>query len=265
MTIQEGDEMKRLNIVFSTKLTFDDYVEEHSIALRCIPPETETQHIMYHQLEITPLISTNHTVDAFGNNVVSGYIAKPHRFLDFEMRCKVKVDAEQPRTDFMPCYRCFSDFTKPDAALYEFHSLIKNNALPPFERAKHYSEQLKNVMKYEKNSTTIKTTAAEAFAQKKGVCQDFSHIVLALLRIDKIPCRYIAGLAGFDGETHSWIEVWTGNCWKGFDPTSASPVAEDYVTLSQGRDFGDCAIDRGVMKGAFTRQMQLVSSKITVE
>ncbi len=257
--------MKKINFVFSTKLTFDDYVEEHSIALRCIPPETETQHIVSCQLEITPLISTNRTVDAFGNNVTSGYIAKPHRFLDFEVRCTAELDKTKRRTDFMPCYSRFSEYTKPDGALYDFHRQIKNDSLSPLERAKYYSERLHEIMSYETNSTTIKTTAAQAFAQKKGVCQDFSHIILSLLRIDGIPCRYIAGLTESGGETHSWIEVWTGECWRGFDPTSVIFVEDEYITLSQGCDFGDCAIDRGVMKGAFTRQMQLVSSRITVE
>ena len=75
---------------------------------------------------------------------------------------------------------------------------------------KYFSDCLSEVMTYEKNSTDTATTAADAFAIKKGVCQDFTHVMLSVLRMDGIPCRYIAGLASCDGETHSWLEIWTG-------------------------------------------------------
>lgn len=118
------------------------------------------------------------------------------------------------------------------------------------------------MVQYEKGVTDTKTTAVQALKLKKGVCQDFSHIMLALLRMDKIPCRYIAGLAACDGETHSWVEIWDGEKWLGFDPANNCPVNEDYLVLSQGRDFGDCSIDRGVMFGAYTKQLQLITSSL---
>lgn len=128
----------------------------------------------------------------------------------------------------------------------------------PFERAVFFSDILSDLIHYEKGVTDINTTAVQAFELKKGVCQDFSHIMLALLRMDKIPCRYIAGLAACDGETHSWVEMWLG-----FDPANNCSVNEDYLVLSQGRDFGDCSIDRGVMFGAYTKQFQLITSNLT--
>ena len=85
--------------------------------------------------------------------------------------------------------------------------------------------------------------------------------MLSLLRQDGIPCRYQAGLACCDGETHSWADIWTGEGWKGYDPTNLCEANDSYLTLSQGRDFRDSAIDRGVMFGEYTRQMQLIISK----
>lgn len=258
--------MKRLNFTFTTKLTFDDYVREHSIALRCIPPETETQHILSCELSITPFASTCRTTDAFGNNVTSGYLKSEHRFLDFEVRGCAEIDSGSRRRDYMPCYAFQSKFTKPDEALGSFYKSLNETcaANSPEGRCEFFSGKLSEAFAYEKNSTTIKTTASEAFAQKKGVCQDFTHIMLSLLRMDGIPCRYIAGLASCDGETHSWLEYWDGDCWRGFDPTNNIAATDDYLTLSQGRDFGDCAIDRGVMLGNYTRQMQLISSRLAV-
>lgn len=81
--------------------------------------------------------------------------------------------------------------------------------------------------------------------------------------MDKIPCRYIAGLAACDGETHNLIEIWDGEKWLVFDPANNCPVNEDYLVLSQGRDFGGCSIDRGVMFGAYTKQLQLITSSLT--
>lgn len=257
--------MKKINFTFSTKLTFDNYVHDHSFALRCVPPETAGQHIVSCELDISPFVSTKQTVDAFGNNVTSGYLKGEHRFLDFEIKGTAVIDCTAERTDYMPCYRYHSAFTKPDAALTEFYEKLKEkcSASDPYERAEYFSDALNEVMTYEKGVTDTKTSAAEAFALKKGVCQDFSHVMISLLRLDGIPCRYIAGLASCDGETHSWIELWTDSGWKGFDPTNNCAVTDDYLVLSQGRDFGDCAIDRGVMFGAYTKQLQLITSLLT--
>ncbi len=256
--------MKRLDFTFTTKLTFDDYVREHSAALRCVPPETPVQHIRSCELTITPFVQGCMTVDAFGNNVTACYIKNEHRFLDFEIRGCADVDCEKERRDFMPCYGYQSRFTKPDDALKAFYRELKDGcgASSAADRTAYFSGRLNEVFTYEKNSTTTKATAADAFSQKKGVCQDFTHIMLSLLRMDNIPCRYIAGLASCDGETHSWLEYWNGECWRGYDPTNDRAVNDSYLTLSQGRDFGDCAIDRGVMLGNYTRQLQLVTSRL---
>ncbi len=256
--------MKKLQFSFSTKLTFDDYVHDHSFALRFTPVESPAQHITAFGAEISPFASTRNTVDAFGNTVTSGFLQKEHRFLDFEINGIAEIDISKPKTDFMPCYRYQTHFTKPDVALSEFHrfSAEKCSCSDPYGKAMFYSEKISEQIRYEKGVTTIKTTAAEAFGLKAGVCQDYAHILLSMLRMDGIPCRYAAGLACCDGETHGWVEVWDGEKWVGIDPANDRPANEDYLILSQGRDFGDCAIDRGVMFGAYTKQLQLISSKL---
>lgn len=257
--------MKKLNFFFSTKLTFDNNVHDHSFALRCIPPECETQHIVSCELKVSPFVPTKQTVDAFGNNVTTGYLKKEHRFLDFEISGCAEIDISQKRKDFMPCYSYQSKYTAPDNALREWYNKIKDNctAVLPEDRAEYFSDRLSEFMKYEKGVTDVNTTASQAFELKKGVCQDFTHIMLSVLRMDGIACRYIAGLACCDGETHSWLELWNGECWRGFDPANNCKVTEEYLVLSQGRDFSDCSIDRGVMFGAYTKQLQLITSQLT--
>lgn len=251
--------MKRVQFSFTTKLTFDDDVHSHTFALRVIPPETTVQHIISCSLNISPFTDTLQTMDAFGNNVTSGYLSAAHRFLDFSVHGSADIDLSKVRTDYMPCYLYQSAYTKPDADLRAFYEAHRTEGSPAV-RAAHFSDVLSEIVTYSKDVTTTKTTAAEAFALKKGVCQDFAHILLSLLRMDKIACRYIAGLAFCDGETHAWVEYWDGKCWNGIDPANNCSIAEEYLVLSQGRDFSDCAIDRGVMLGSYTRQLQLVRS-----
>lgn len=256
--------MKTLNFSFATKLTFDDYVHDHSFALRIIPPDTESQKILSYSLNLSPSVITKQTVDAFGNNVTAGYIQGDHRFLDFDIKGIAEVDSSKHSTFLMPCYRYQSKYTVPSEALIKFQNELKEkydgNA---FDKAVYYSDILSEIIEYKKGVTTTATTAAEAFAMKAGVCQDFSHILISLLRMDGIPARYIAGLAFCDGETHSWVEYWTGDHWEGIDPANNCPVNDDYLVISMGRDFRDCAIDRGVMFGRYTQQLQLVRSVLT--
>ena len=254
--------MKTVNFYFSTKLTFDDYVHDHTFALRIIPPETKTQHILSCSFDMSPYVPTQQTVDAFGNNVTSGYIKSDHRFLDFEIKGTAEIDCGAFRTDYMPCYRYPSEYTAPDEGLTAFYNENKGKCadMSVSKKAAFFSDLLSGVIEYKKGVTDTKTTAAQAFELKAGVCQDFSHILTALLRMDGIPCRYVAGLAFCDGETHSWVEYWTGDHWEGIDPANNRPVNDDYLVISQGRDFQDCAIDRGVMFGSYSRQLQLVRS-----
>ena len=256
--------MKTLNFSFSTKLTFDDYVHDHSFALRIIPPDTESQKIISCSLNISPSVITKQTVDAFGNNVTAGYIQGDHRFLDFDIKGTAEVDSSKHSTFLMPCYLYQSEFTAPDEKLIKFYSELKGNySEKPAEKAVFFSDILSDLIEYKKGVTTTATTAAEAFAMRAGVCQDFSHILISLLRMDGIPARYIAGLAFCDGETHSWVEYWTGDHWEGIDPANNCTVNDDYLVISMGRDFRDCAIDRGVMFGRYTQQLQLVRSVLT--
>ena len=256
--------MKHIDFYFSTKLTFDDYVHDHSFALRIIPPDTETQKVLSCDLNITPYVSVKQTVDAFGNNVTAGYLKGDHRFLDFEIKGTAETDNSKHRTDYMPCYLYHSRYTIPDGTLTAFYNEIKLRCTGTVQdRAEYLCDMLSDRMTYEKGFTDTETTASEAFSLGKGVCQDFSHILISLLRMDGIAARYIAGLAFCNGETHSWVEYWSGEHWEGIDPANNCPVNDDYIVLSQGRDFRDCAIDRGVMFGRHTKQLQLVRSVLT--
>ncbi len=112
---------------------------------------------------------------------------------------------------------------------------------------------------YGKGTTSVSTTAADALRIGSGVCQDFAHLSLAVLRGMGIPARYVSGYlhpshtpqigTAAVGESHAWVEAWTGDWW-GFDPTHLRPVGERHVVVGRGRDYGDVSPLRGVYHGA---------------
>ena len=162
--------MKRVNFYYSTKLTFDDYVHNHSFALRIMPPETDTQHILSCSLNISPYVPTQQTVDAFGNNVTAGYMRDDHRFLDFEIKGSAEVDHTKHRLDLLPCYLYQSQYTKPDDGLEAFYDSIKGKCTgTASDKAEYICNILSDTIGYEKGFTDTTTTAAQAFALKKGV------------------------------------------------------------------------------------------------
>lgn len=114
---------------------------------------------------------------------------------------------------------------------------------------------------YAAGSTDVFTPVAVAFEQRKGVCQDFAHVALAVLRAKGLPARYVSGyirtfpppgqprLVGADA-SHAWFAVWDPAVgWVDFDPTNDKPLTEDHVTLAWGRDYADVAPVSGVIMG----------------
>ena len=114
---------------------------------------------------------------------------------------------------------------------------------------------------YVPGKTDIHTTAAQAWAGRQGVCQDYAHIFVTLCRLAGYPARYVAGMMVGEGATHAWAEVYIDGVWMGFDPTHNRLTDDTYIKLSHGRDFGDCTIDRGCFKG-FASQRQNIYVKV---
>ncbi|MGF6526837.1 transglutaminase family protein [Variovorax sp. PvP013] len=135
-----------------------------------------------------------------------------------------------------------------------------------FDAAMDLTRRIYREFKYDASSTEINTPAVEALAQRKGVCQDFAHIMIGCFRTLGLPARYVSGylltqpppgkarLIGADA-SHAWVSVYlpgedhlTGD-WVDFDPTNGRQPGEDYVTLAIGRDYSDVSPMRGVLHG----------------
>ncbi|MGM9649705.1 MAG: transglutaminase family protein, partial [Butyricicoccaceae bacterium] len=97
-------------------------------------------------------------------------------------------------------------------------------------------------------ATSVSTTAEDAAALGKGVCQDYAHMMIALCRMDHIPARYVAGYLVGEGETHAWLEIYDGARWVGMDPTHNRMVGDQYISIIFGRDYNDCILDKGFFR-----------------
>jgi transglutaminase-like putative cysteine protease len=113
-------------------------------------------------------------------------------------------------------------------------------------------------MRYERGTTTVSTTATDALDIGSGVCQDFTHVALGVLRARGIPARYVSGYLHpsskaepgevLAGQSHAWVEAWVGE-WLPFDPTNAGPVGERHVVVGRARDYADLAPLNGIFHG----------------
>ena len=113
-------------------------------------------------------------------------------------------------------------------------------------------------LSYRKGATTVASSASDALRAGAGVCQDFAHVTLALLRSMGIPSRYVSGYlfpsasaevgATVSGESHAWVEAWLGD-WTSFDPTNGATVGERHVVVGRARDYADLSPLQGIYHG----------------
>ncbi|HXM68626.1 MAG TPA: transglutaminase family protein [Candidatus Acidoferrum sp.] len=121
--------------------------------------------------------------------------------------------------------------------------------------------------RYVKKSTAVNSPIEEALRSRQGVCQDFAHIMIALVRNAGIPCRYVSGYLyhsteiahpAADGATHAWVEaLLPGLGWVGFDPTINRLASEKHIRTATGRDYADVPPTMGMMKGKAETQLQV--------
>ena len=118
-------------------------------------------------------------------------------------------------------------------------------------------EAVRNQISYTPGATNVSTTAGQAWASGVGVCQDFTHAMLSILRALRIPARYVSGYLHSEeeamgmtvtGESHAWVEYWDHG-WHAIDPTNNRAVGAAHVVVARGRDYGDVPPLKGIYAG----------------
>lgn len=281
--------MNRLRIRHMTGFRYGGEVTASYNEARMLPTSGEAQLVLYSNLEILP-ISSHHTyVDYWGSRVSSFEILTPHQELTLTATSLVEVrprdhpqhavtweqlatEAERA-TEYVE-QRKQTKRTEPPADVVEMARTIVGDSDNPCAAALAICVGIGESVEYMQGVTGVHTTAAEAWAHRKGVCQDIAHLALGALRSVGIPARYVSGYLHpkphaaigetVAGESHAWVEWFCGDGWRGFDPTNQIDIGDRHVTIGRGRDYNDVPPLRGVYAGPFKSQL-FVKVEITRE
>lgn len=177
-----------------------------------------------------------------------------------QWRCLELIQHQAPYIDFLNQERF--------AAIGEVVQVTggeRCNSCTPLENAKTFTQYVYTNFKYIKGLTSVETTLDEVWTLKAGVCQDFAHMLLVMLRIIRVPARYVSGYIcpnknGMRGEsaTHAWVEAYIPDYgWLGLDPTNNCIAGDLHVRLAVGRNFSDCSPVKGTYKGMSEHKLEV--------
>lgn len=250
--------MKYFSYQYKTIIRFDSHISHHSFKLRSIPCDNDFQQVAVHRLFLEPHDNINNSADSFGNNIQYGYKADVHDLFVFiscgrvSQTCYRIKDVKPSALYCMP-----TSLTRSSELMLSFLDNIKLIEKKDIDKALTLCHAVYQWMAYTPGSTAVSTTASEAFAKQKGVCQDYAHIFIALCRKCGIAVRYVYGFIIGCGETHAWAEIYYDGFWYGIDPTHDRLIEYGYIKVAHGRDADDCPANRGVFSGCATQQIEI--------
>ena len=234
--------------------------------MRLKPLDTHGQHCLSFTLHTEPLDEVLQYKDRFGNDVRHFDVIQPHQRLVVSARSEVLTTAlfNHDEDQLSPVdeydYLMATEYAPITAAIREIAYECCTPELP-LETAQRIMRTVHGLIVYEKGATDVTTSAAKALELGRGVCQDFSHLMLAACRSQQIPARYVSGYLynnGLSSATHAWVDVHIpGQGWISLDPTHNLEQNEAYVRIAVGRDYGDVPPTQGVFVGNGKEQMDV--------
>ena len=270
------------HLLHRTTYDYESPVTFANCVLRLTPPSSATQTVIESSITITPAPARQiERIGPFGERVISVVVDQPHAALIIEARARVDVHAppiglplSQPWEDVHGRVLRTASLAPDDPAAYLYPTPrtpivpdITDYARASFPPGRAVVEGVAELMRrmnadfrYDGDATDVSTPPQEAFEARRGVCQDFAHIMLCGLRGLGLPAAYVSGylrtfappgrprLEGADA-THAWVSAWCGDerGWIGFDPTNALLVQNDHIVLAMGRDYADIAPIEGII------------------
>jgi transglutaminase-like putative cysteine protease len=267
--------MPEFKIQHITKYSYDNLVRDSANKIILFPIVDIYQDVLKHDLSITGHPQVDTYIDYYGNEVGSFTYTEPHNLLVINSQLSVNThprplptDEVDSLTQWDELYSIkyivpYIDFLKQEyfEGLSELFPIVEGERKTndtPYQAALKFTEYVYRNFEYIKGVTTVETTLDEIWGIKAGVCQDFAHILMVMLRLVGIPARYVSGyicpnrdgMRG-TGATHAWAEAYLpGYGWLGLDPTNNCVANEMHVRLAVGRNFSDCSPVKGVYKGS---------------
>jgi transglutaminase-like putative cysteine protease len=264
--------VSRLRVRHSTTFIYADVVHASFNEARISPLDTPSQFTIEHRVEVRPAANLFRYRDYWGSRVHAFDLHGPHRDLTvvgtsvvetsdryrhIDTTVKWAALAAPGLTDRLFEYLVETPMTAANDAVLEIADNLRRSRTPG-DALIELGAWIRDHVVYEPGATDVSTTAVEVLAARRGVCQDFAHLALAVLRSAGIPARYASGYLYPDtdglidethaGQSHAWIEAWVGD-WHPLDPTSGSSVGERHVVVARGRDYADVVPLKGVYNG----------------
>ena len=261
---------------------------------RLTPRALPWQQLLRHSLQVDPPPDERHdATDSFGNTVTHFALHGAHRHLRVRMQCLVELSARASRLPASepweavrdalreaapPCDLAAARMSEP-TPLVPLADAARSYAAPQFWPGRDWLQAVTALMQairrdfeFDPNATTVSTSVGEVLRHRRGVCQDFAHLMLACLRAHGLPARYLSGylltdpppgqarLIGADA-SHAWVAAYSQCCgWVEFDPTNGQLADTRYITLAWGADFADVVPLRGVILGGGEQTLDVAVS-----
>ena len=270
----------RMRVVHTTGYAYNAPVTSSYNEARLTPRADYRQNVILNRVETSPATRSYKYRDYWGTSVTAFDLHAPHT--ELEVTGSSVVETEPFAT---PAESWSWDDLRSDMLLDRFDELLTPTRYVPRDRklasvAKQLSkgvdpaeavvkaaEWVHSEMSYVSGSTGVHTSAVQAWDERKGVCQDYAHLTLLLLRSMGIPSRYVSGYLHpkrsaalgetVAGESHAWVEAWTGTWWA-YDPTNAVAISEQHVSVGVGRDYGDVPPLKGIYSGGGSTALDVV-------
>ncbi|HWC35847.1 MAG TPA: transglutaminase family protein [Mycobacteriales bacterium] len=262
----------RLEVVHQTRYAYEEPVQSSYNEARVTPMTDDHQLVVSSRFSTEPRVAVRRYVDYWGSQVTEFEVLEPHQELVVTSTMVVETEGAVPPGDgagwddladpaVADRHSEFLAATTYTAAAPELVAASRELAAScssPVDAAVAVSRWVNGEMAYVPGATGVHTDAREAWEARRGVCQDFAHVAIVALRAMGVPSRYVSGYLHparepgvgerRGGESHAWVEVWTGEWW-GFDPTNLEPIGHRHVAVARGRDYADVAPVRGVHSG----------------
>jgi transglutaminase-like putative cysteine protease len=264
------------SISHRTKLDYSQPISESVMEVRALPRNDARQVLRQFDITVTPNAKATHHVDWLGNTVHQFSVLGVHEQVIIASKCIVETrpvtqslsELGAPLEGLTRDHRSW-DFLQHEGPVNDDPNLPAIAARIGLDSVRRVGEAIDVVvhrtgelLEYRRGATSSSSTVSDALKLGAGVCQDFAHLGLALLRRVGVPCRYVSGYLYRDGapelETHAWAEAFVpGVGWLAFDPTHGVLVSEPYVTVAVGRSYADVPPNRGVYRGEAKEQIDV--------
>ncbi|HEU5396932.1 MAG TPA: transglutaminase family protein [Verrucomicrobiae bacterium] len=252
-------------------------VRESRNELHLQPPVTAQQTVDWFLVKILPGTRLRHYRDFYSNCVHYFELPEPHSALTVESHLRVtthpanglpanaRPGGVERLKEAMNSGRCYdflqtSRFVENSAAFWRLGLDAAADERDVWQQALRLMAFVHSYISYQSHSTHVHTHPSEVLARRRGVCQDFAHVMLSLCRSLKIPALYVSGYLATEtaNATHAWVEVFIpGHGWQALDPTHNRTPDESYIKIAVGRDYADVAPLSGTYKGTTERTMEV--------